>query len=167
MNQEHAYRRHLTKDEIARASYNWTEPIKPGPVHSATADYLELDRSIWVGTTIDNDGYREDYITDKVLYELVEQLAEDLAVAETDKDRDRLLDRHLDVLDAWDVTPAIQITLAAARVNAGLTQKEAGALIGVTQLTIRNWELGNYKPTPERLPAIEGAYKIPIANIII
>ena len=48
-----------------------------------------------------------------------------------------------------------------------LSQVDLAALIGVTQLTIRNWELGNYKPTPERLPAIEEAYKIPIANIII
>jgi transcriptional regulator with XRE-family HTH domain len=61
----------------------------------------------------------------------------------------------------------IQITLKAARVNAGLTQAEAAELIGVSALNIRNWELGNYKPTPERLPAIEEAYKIPIANIII
>ena len=56
---------------------------------------------------------------------------------------------------------------ALGRILTGLTQKEAGALIGVSELTIRNWELENYKPTPERLPSIEEAYKIPIANIII
>lgn len=61
----------------------------------------------------------------------------------------------------------IQITLKAARVNAGLTQAEAAELIGVSALNIRNWELGKYRPTPERYPAIEGAYGIPIVNIII
>lgn len=101
MNQEHAYKRHLTKDEIAQASYYWTEPIKSGPVHTATADYLGLDCSTWVATTIDDKGWREDYITDKVLYELVEQLTEDLRAAKSDDERDMLLDKHLDILDAW------------------------------------------------------------------
>lgn len=158
---DHAYVRSETKASILQGD------MSKGRLHAATADYLDLDRSTWVATTIDSDGYREDYITDKVLYELVEQLAEDLAAAKTDKDRDRLLDRHLDVLDAWQEQPTIKISLAAARVNAGLTQEEAGALIGVSELTIRNWELGKYRPTPERYPAIEGAYGIPIVNIII
>lgn len=61
----------------------------------------------------------------------------------------------------------IKITLKAARVNAGLAQAEAADLIGVTPLTIINWEAGRYKPTPERYPAIEAAYKIPIEHIII
>lgn len=61
----------------------------------------------------------------------------------------------------------IQMTLKAARVNAGLTQEEAGALIGVSALNIRNWEQGKYRPMPDRYPAIEAAYKLPIENIIV
>jgi len=158
---DHAYVRSETKASILQGD------LSRGRLHSATADYLGLDRSTWVATTIGSDGYREDYITDKALYELVEQLAENLTAAETDEDRYRLLDKHLDILDAWQEQPTIKISLAAARVNANLTQEEAGALIGVSALNIRNWEQGKYRPMPDRYPAIEAAYGIPINNIKI
>lgn len=35
-----------------------------------------------------------------------------------------------------------QISLAAARVNAGLTQQELAEKLGVTRKSIQNWELG-------------------------
>lgn len=51
----------------------------------------------------------------------------------------------------------LQISLAAARVNAGLTQEEAGKKIGVTKQTIINWEKGRIAP---RIPEIEALAKI-------
>lgn len=44
---------------------------------------------------------------------------------------------------------AIKITLAAARVNAGLTQKEAAALANVSKKTLSAYERG------ERLPKVD------------
>lgn len=38
-----------------------------------------------------------------------------------------------------------KITLKAARVNAGLTQKELGDLMGKSEYTIMNWENGKTK----------------------
>lgn len=35
-----------------------------------------------------------------------------------------------------------QITLAAARVNAGLTQEQLAEKLGVTRKSVQNWELG-------------------------
>lgn len=38
------------------------------------------------------------------------------------------------------------ISLKAARVNAGLTQKELGKALGVSQVTIWKWEVGQSEP---------------------
>lgn len=35
-----------------------------------------------------------------------------------------------------------QISLAAARVNAGLTQEQVAEKLGVTRKSVQNWELG-------------------------
>lgn len=60
---------------------------------------------------------------------------------------------------------SIKITMAAARVNAGLKQKEAAKKIGVTVTTIRNWEKGTTSPKYKQKEAIESAYSIPLDNI--
>lgn len=39
-----------------------------------------------------------------------------------------------------------QISLRAARIDAGLTQKQAAEQIGVTPLTLQNWEHGIFEP---------------------
>ncbi len=39
-----------------------------------------------------------------------------------------------------------KISLAAARVNAGLTQKEIAGIMGVSNATIVKWETGKIKP---------------------
>ena len=39
-----------------------------------------------------------------------------------------------------------KITLKAARVNAGLTQAEAAAKLGIAQSTLKNWEYGHTDP---------------------
>lgn len=60
---------------------------------------------------------------------------------------------------------SIKISMAAARVNAGLKQREAAEQIGVTVTTIRNWERGVTSPKYKQKEAIESAYNIPLDNI--
>ena len=59
-----------------------------------------------------------------------------------------------------------KITLAAARVNAGLTQTEAAEKIGVSQITISNWETGKTSPKMSIVPTIAALYKIPVHNLL-
>ena len=60
----------------------------------------------------------------------------------------------------------MEITLAAARVNAGLTQTEAAAAIGVSQVTISNWETGKTSPKMSIVPIIADLYKIPVHGLL-
>lgn len=59
-----------------------------------------------------------------------------------------------------------KITLAAARVNAGLTQTEAAEKIGVSQITISNWETGKTSPKMSIVPIIADLYKIPAHDLL-
>lgn len=59
-----------------------------------------------------------------------------------------------------------KITLAAARVNAGLTQTEAAEKIGVSQITISNWETGKTSPKMSIVPIIADLYKIPVHDLL-
>ena len=59
-----------------------------------------------------------------------------------------------------------KITLKAARVNSGLSQKEAAKQIGVGQSTLYKWEAGINKPNVKYLARIEKVFKLPISNII-
>ena len=59
-----------------------------------------------------------------------------------------------------------KISLKAARVNAGLTQKEAGEKIGVDTGTIRSWEQGESEPRISQAYAIAELYGIPLDSII-
>lgn len=49
------------------------------------------------------------------------------------------------------------ISLAAARVNARLTQKEFAERCGVSESTVIAWENGQRSPNVKMLAAIEGA----------
>lgn len=60
----------------------------------------------------------------------------------------------------------VQISLKAARVNAGLTQKEAGKAMGVSSDVISNWERGITYPNVEQVKRIEKVYKISYDNLI-
>lgn len=60
----------------------------------------------------------------------------------------------------------MKITLKAARVNANLTQKEAGKLLGVTKDTVFNWENGRSYPSVKLIPNIERVYHISYNDII-
>lgn len=58
------------------------------------------------------------------------------------------------------------ITLKAARVNAGLSQKQAAERLNVTKDTLRSWEKGRTFPTIEKIQMIEKLYSITYADII-
>ena len=62
---------------------------------------------------------------------------------------------------------ALQITLAAARVNANLTQEDVSKLLHVNKQTVVNWENGRTVPTFIVLSALSNLYGIPIDNIIL
>lgn len=51
----------------------------------------------------------------------------------------------------------VKISLAAARVNAELTQKELAEKCGVSESTIINWENGKSLPNVKMLGALEDA----------
>lgn len=54
----------------------------------------------------------------------------------------------------------MRMTLAAARINAGLTQEEASKRIGVSRQTISYWETGQHGPTRRNLAKLCEVYQI-------
>jgi transcriptional regulator with XRE-family HTH domain len=60
-----------------------------------------------------------------------------------------------------------QISLAAARVNAKLTQEEVAKNLGISKTTLCNWENGNTEPTISQLRRLGELYKISIDYICI
>ena len=58
------------------------------------------------------------------------------------------------------------ITLKAARVNRGYTQREAAVLIDVTEDTISNWERGKSFPNVPQLKKIEEVYGVNYNDLI-
>lgn len=61
----------------------------------------------------------------------------------------------------------IRITLAAARVNAGLTQLEVASLMKVSKQTICNWESGKTAPDIAQARKLSDIYKMPLDNIFL
>ena len=61
----------------------------------------------------------------------------------------------------------LKITLAAARVNAGLSQREAAKLLGITPGTLRNYERGKQVPSWTTVKEMERIYGISADNLII
>lgn len=59
-----------------------------------------------------------------------------------------------------------QITLKAARVNCGLSQKEAAQKLGIAESTLYKWESGKNKPNVKYLGKIQKVYKMPVDAII-
>ena len=59
-----------------------------------------------------------------------------------------------------------RITLAAARVNAGLTQKQAANKLKISNKTLANWENGKAIPKADKIDAICKLYCIAYDNII-
>ena len=61
----------------------------------------------------------------------------------------------------------LQISLAAARVNADLTQDEAADKMGVSRQTIVNWEKGRVIPGIPEMAMLSRIYNIPQDNIFL
>ena len=59
----------------------------------------------------------------------------------------------------------IKISLAAARVNAGMTQDDVAREMHVTKQTIVNWERGRSEPTISQSRALSDLYKMPLDYI--
>lgn len=59
----------------------------------------------------------------------------------------------------------VQITLKAARVNAGLTVVEASKKLGISPTTLIKWERNPGDLTPNQQRLIEKVYKFPTDNI--
>lgn len=59
----------------------------------------------------------------------------------------------------------MKITLAAARVNAGLYQREAAKKLGITPETLRGYERGKQVPTWTTVKAMERIYGISADHI--
>lgn len=57
------------------------------------------------------------------------------------------------------------ISLAAARINANMTQAEAAKAIGVGTNTIINWEKEKTLPNTEKLKRISEVYNVPIVYL--
>lgn len=53
----------------------------------------------------------------------------------------------------------MKVTIKAARVNVGLTLKDAAAKIGVTKETLSRWERGLSSPTLEKVEKLAAAYQ--------
>ncbi|MBQ9014917.1 MAG: helix-turn-helix transcriptional regulator [Firmicutes bacterium] len=59
----------------------------------------------------------------------------------------------------------MEITLKAARINAGLTQREAAAKIGVSKQSLSAYETGKRFPGPEVIRRIEEVYGVSYSEI--
>lgn len=58
-----------------------------------------------------------------------------------------------------------KISMAAARVNAGMTQKSAAKRLNITPLTLRNWETGVTMPSYAKAEEMAVLYNYPIDYI--
>lgn len=59
-----------------------------------------------------------------------------------------------------------EITLKAARINAGLTQKEAASSLGISKNTLSGYESGKAVPKIDTAKAIANLYGIAVDSII-
>ena len=59
----------------------------------------------------------------------------------------------------------LMITLAAARVNAGLKQMEVAERMKVSKQTIINWEKGKSEPSTTQADILSDIYNMPRENI--
>lgn len=60
-----------------------------------------------------------------------------------------------------------KISMAAARINAGLTQKGLAKACKVSESTVLNWENGKSVPSLRKLPLLEKAYGMPLDYVKI
>lgn len=60
-----------------------------------------------------------------------------------------------------------KISLKAARINAGLSQKEMAELLGISKNTVCNWENGDSEPNASQLRKISELSGIPMDFIFV
>lgn len=65
------------------------------------------------------------------------------------------------------LTEKMRISLAAARVNAKMNQREMAEYIGVDVSTITNWEKGKSEPSTSQLRKISEVSGIPMDYIFV
>ena len=63
------------------------------------------------------------------------------------------------------MTQTVRITLEAARVNAGLTQKQVCDAVGISLTTIGMWEHGERLPSVDKAIELAELYKVPLECI--
>ena len=66
-----------------------------------------------------------------------------------------------------DILNKPKITLPAARVNAGMNQREMAQYLGVDVSTILNWEKGKSEPSTSQLRKISEVSGIPMDFIFV
>lgn len=59
----------------------------------------------------------------------------------------------------------LRISIKAARVNAGMSQKDAALALGISKDTLGNWEKGKTAPRATMLTKFSEVYQIPIDAI--
>lgn len=59
----------------------------------------------------------------------------------------------------------VKISLAAARVNAQMTQSEAASLMKVSKATIVSWEKGKTAPDIKQAEQLSALYAMPLDSI--
>lgn len=60
-----------------------------------------------------------------------------------------------------------KITLAAARVNAGLTIREAAERLHISTRTLSSWENGKTAPNTDKLAQMLQIYAVPLELLIL
>jgi len=63
--------------------------------------------------------------------------------------------------------PDIQISLAAARVNAKMTQNDVAEALGISKATICNWETGRTEPSIAQARRLSELYGIALDYIFL
>ena len=59
-----------------------------------------------------------------------------------------------------------RISLRAARVNAGFSQKEAAAILQISNKTLSNWENGDTFPSAKKIECLCDLYNVSYDDII-
>ncbi|MCR4739142.1 MAG: helix-turn-helix transcriptional regulator [Lachnospiraceae bacterium] len=63
-------------------------------------------------------------------------------------------------------TKEIRISLAAARVNAGMTQDYVSRILHVSKQTVVNWEKGKTEPKTSQAKQLSELYRLPYDVLI-
>ena len=71
------------------------------------------------------------------------------------------------LINGGDFINELKISLAAARVNAELSQREVARMLKVGTQTILNWEKGKVAMPAFQLEKLSEIYKMPIQNLRI